>query len=531
MKRYVSFIVALAAGFGLSACAEKEMEYDWTHDDLTVSFAGAPAGVVSDAGDGNWSIITGPSYTDTFTADVVTSSPWSVSVDYVTVDDEEWVSVTESSSSFTIALADNGTRDSRIAAVHVITEGNIPVAKTITVVQENTDEVLVVDVAEELPEGVTAAEDLDGTVEVVLPGDFSGELDILSVFSNIDYDCTFSYEGSEDVSEWISVREDGQDGNALALAVTDNTDNLERTALLEVSAVSGTLTVTYSFRFVQHSVVALDWGGDFLQVNEIILSSDVQENVLVGTYDNADEVVFSAVPEWLELTAEEGGIYAKVSGNASTNLERTAMVTMTDPATETVSSQITFRQCMDGYGVILNKSLWELVSWGSDNSQNNQGNIDSYFKLFNNHWPADKAESEASYNGSKNTFIEVGVGAEATPVIFVFDLGENPRKYDSFGLMPRLQWTGNSPKNARIEVSDDADGSWTEVYEGAAFTEDLITVDGSKEDCYGGIVSWLGLGGSRTERYIRLSLWGSFGGSTCLDEVFVSDRSGEESEE
>lgn len=528
MKRYVSFVFALAAGFGLSACAEKEMEYDWTHDDLSISFGNAVAGVVSDAGDGNWSIITGPSNTDTFTADVAASSQWSVSVEYVTVDEEEWISVTESSTAFTIALADNGTRNSRIAAVHVTTEGNIPVTKTITVVQGNADDVLVVDVAEDLPEGVTAAEDLDGTVEVTLPGDFSGELDILSVFSNIEYGCIFSYEGSEDVSEWISVQEGGQGGNALALAVTENSDNLERAALLEVSATSGTLTVTYSFRFVQHSVVTLDWDGDFLQVNEIVLSSDAQENVLVGTYENADEVVFSATPEWLELSAEGGDIYAKVSENTSTSLERTAVVTMTDPATETVSSEITFRQCMDGYGVILNKSLWSLVSWGDDNSQNNQGNIDSYFKLFNNHWPADKAESEATYGGSKNTFIEVGVGAEATPVIFVFDLGENPRQYDSFGLMPRLQWTGNSPKNARIEVSDDGEDSWTEVYEGTAFTQDQITVDGSKEDCYGGIVSWLALDGSHNERYVRLSLWESFGGSTCLDEIFVSDRSGEE---
>ena len=41
------------------------------------------------------------------------------------------------------------------------------------------------------------------------------------------------------------------------------------------------------------------------------------------------------------------------------------------------------------------------------------------------------------------------------PYILIFDLGENPRQYDSFGFMPRLQWTQQAPKTVQIEVSDD----------------------------------------------------------------------------
>ena len=35
-------------------------------------------------------------------------------------------------------------------------------------------------------------------------------------------------------------------------------------------------------------------------------------------------------------------------------------------------------------------------------------------------------------------------------------------------------------------------------------------------------IAWHQLGGSMVHRYIRLSLWGTWSGTICLDEIFVS---------
>lgn len=54
------------------------------------------------------------------------------------------------------------------------------------------------------------------------------------------------------------------------------------------------------------------------------------------------------------------------------------------------------------------------------------------------------------------SYIEISdKGSEENPVQIVFDLGENPHEYNSIGLIPRLQWVGNSPKYLKIEVSDE----------------------------------------------------------------------------
>lgn len=46
-----------------------------------------------------------------------------------------------------------------------------------------------------------------------------------------------------------------------------------------------------------------------------------------------------------------------------------------------------------------------------------------------------------------NKGITTDGGADGKPYVLVFDLGENLREYNSFGIVPRLQWTAPAPKN------------------------------------------------------------------------------------
>lgn len=90
--------------------------------------------------------------------------------------------------------------------------------------------------------------------------------------------------------------------------------------------------------------------------------------------------------------------------------------------------------------------------------------------------------------------------------------------------MPRLQWIGNSPKYMKIEVSDD-NTDWTLVgnEKRVAFTDVNQNPDGTGNLYMDKLfISWQDLGNEMTHRYIRLSLWDSWAGTICLDEVFVS---------
>ena len=192
---------------------------------------------------------------------------------------------------------------------------------------------------------------------------------------------------------------------------------------------------------------------------------------------------------------------------------------------------------MQGYGIVLSKTLWSLAAYSGEGT-GSASNVASYFKLFDDFWPANKAEAGATYQGSKNTHIEVKSGTDSNPVSFTFDLGENPRGYDSFGLMPRLQWTAPAPQTIMIEVSDNLESGWETVVEkvtGNGFKkEDIYYLNPDQSNNsnwydahYEGIVHWSKLADERIQkRYVRISMYETFwSGSLCLDEVFVSDRS------
>lgn len=196
-----------------------------------------------------------------------------------------------------------------------------------------------------------------------------------------------------------------------------------------------------------------------------------------------------------------------------------------------------FKQCMQGYGIVLSKSLWSLAAYSGEGT-GTPGNVASYFKLYDDFWPANKAEAAATYQGSRNTHIEVKPGTDSNPVSFTFDLGENPRGYDSFGLMPRLQWTAPAPATVMIEVSDNLESGWATVVAketGNGFTkEEIYYLNPDKSNTsnwydahYEGIVHWFKLGNEKIQKqYVRISMYETFWSSSlCLDEVFISDRS------
>ena len=127
-------------------------------------------------------------------------------------------------------------------------------------------------------------------------------------------------------------------------------------------------------------------------------------------------------------------------------------------------------------------------------------------------------------------------GSEENPVQIVFDLGENPHEYNSIGLIPRLQWVGNSPKYLKIEVSDEVltrsedITNWILVGSAKrdAFTKtELDAHDGGNwNDWYADkqFVKWHDLGENMHHRYIRFSMWDSWYSTHCFDEIFVSKK-------
>ena len=275
--------------------------------------------------------------------------------------------------------------------------------------------------------------------------------------------------------------------------------------------------------FVKGTLDDIQWAGDYLQVNEIIVPATTLSKTLIATTNGADTEL-SADQDWINLTKEGDNVYMTITGaNTSKNLERKASVKIRDNAT-LLDKEITVRQCMDGYGVILNKSLWSIPAY-SDNTSDKKGQFN---RLFDNFWPSNRGES----SGSVLEFNNRTDGS--TPFVLTFDLGEEHRSYNNFGLMPRLEWTQPSPKRVKIEVSDDME-TWTVLGPNAgttgiwdAFTEDELKVGGTSwDDHYEGIVHWFELG-QQTKRYIRLSMFEGYYQTTgkviCLNEVFVSNK-------
>ena len=229
----------------------------------------------------------------------------------------------------------------------------------------------------------------------------------------------------------------------------------------------------------------------------------------------------------MELSQEEGKVYAKVQKNESTNTERKAEIGIKNTKTG-VETKISLKQGMYGYGVVLSKSLWSMAAFSANvKKQVDDGSIK---KLFNNDW--------SSVGNTSGKHVQFDGGSDSDPYVFTFDLGENPHGYDCFGLMPRLQWTAPAPKTLKFEISDNLNDGWETVVEksaGNGFTQAELQYEGpyngsnsnKYDNHYEGIVKWFKLGdGKIQKRYVRLSVYETFWNSSvlCFDEVFASDR-------
>lgn len=296
----------------------------------------------------------------------------------------------------------------------------------------------------------------------------------------------------------------------IRLSTPNDKVEIANDAYLKLTAVKGTLD-------------DIQWGGDYLQVNEIVVSSDALVEKLIATAQGV-EANISVDADWIDAYGKDGNVYITIpQANTIGNLERVATVTILDKGTQ-LEKSIMVRQGMPGYGIGLNKSLWSIADFSS-NTANKQAH---FTRLFDNFWPANKAQST-------NSYIELTDRASnpSDPYILTFDLGEEHIGYNSFGIMPRLQWTEPSAKRVKIEVSDDLT-NWTVLGPNAATTgtwdaftrEELNGGTTSYDDKYYGIVHWFDLG-DQNKRYIRLHSYESYrttGQNICMDEVFVNKR-------
>lgn len=530
----------------LQACKDDDKDVNWTPDALTVSCNET----LVEAGSGNWKVTLPTEYKGSVKLDIQTDKAWEVAVSYMTTEEEKWITPSvgggQGDAVLTLAIADNTTAKDRKASVVITTQGDIPVKKTITIIQGNVDELLTIGTVDEdlLPEDLSVVTNMDGSLKLTLSKGFTGELNVLTYSGRVVAPVVQITYPNQVQKDWITLTEapvalSAQPGDVktLSLAIGENVDNVYREAIVSIIATAGELTVTRKVEVAQFGVEKICWNEEYCQhEHEFIVSADVYEKFLIATCENFNlkDLEISGGNSWLTLTQEEGSVYAKVLANTSTNKERTTEIGLKNKATGQVY-KMPFRQCMQGYGIILSKSLWKLAAYAGQNTSADS-NVKSYFKLFDNFWPGNKAEAEATYQGSKNTHIEVKNGTDADPVRFTFDLGENPHAYNSFGLMPRLQWTAPAPKTVMIEVSDDLNASWETVVEKVAnngFSKDEIyyqnpdkTNSNWFDAHFEGIVHWFNLGQTQLQkRYIRLSMYEThWNGSLCLDEIFVSER-------
>lgn len=295
------------------------------------------------------------------------------------------------------------------------------------------------------------------------------------------------------------------------MSTTNDKVKVANDAYLKLTVVKGTLD-------------DIQWTGDYLQGNEIIVSAETLVETVIATIEGVDAEV-SVDQSWINVSKKDDDkVYMTITGaNTSTNAERMATVTILDKGT-LLEKTIKVRQCMPGYGIILNKSSWNIPAY----SANTADKTNHFGKLYDNFWATNAAESNGSY-------IELSNRVDGSdPYEFTFDLGTNPREYNSLGLMPRLQWAQPAPKRVKIEVSDDME-AWTVLGPNAgttgmwnAFTEEELKGGGTSwENHYEGIVHWFELG-SQNKRYIRLSMYEGFyqdtGKVICISEVFVSKK-------
>lgn len=268
--------------------------------------------------------------------------------------------------------------------------------------------------------------------------------------------------------------------------------------------------------------------GEYVQGNEIIIPSDLLQSTEVGSliagldYSKYEvSLKGTDADSWLKCDFDRSSGKISINPtvkNETTNQENVATIVVHSKET-LLDKEIVVRQCMKDYGVILNKSYWNIELENSDKVTYGGSTAPGGLKgLHDNVWSPNKSNRlYVEFNSSENK------------VVLVIDLGENPYQYNNVGLMPRLEWVGQSPKKVKIELSDDK-SAWTAFYDGEGFKESELKENGGfKTNCYEGMIKWFDVSTNGTavnHRYVRLTMSESTWDSKyfSFDEIFVSKK-------
>ena len=541
------FTIILSSLVLMTSCKE-EIEENWSVDSLTISCES-----LKEAGDGNLKVALPTEFSGVIKLNIESNSQWKAEVSDITVQEEEWITLSsvegQGNGTIDINIAPNSSAVDRIGSLVIKTTGNIPVKKTVTLIQGNIDDMLNLSISEEeLPEGVTVKEGVEGSFNLTLPKDFPENENIYVVVNTTSFpEISIDYpEGMQ--KNWLTMEQMSDSGNSeirvVAFAVAENVSKDYRESIVTFKSISGSFEVKRTLNIAQLGEEKVIWTGNYFQGTlenpekcEIILPSYRLENVKVAELQNImSNNIEVQETDWFTLNINESGevLLTVTKENNSTNKENTANLVLKSKLSGT-EFKIPVRQCLSGYGVSLNKQLWSLKGIGSKRTLNHE----SCKKLCDNAWGTPEKKS--------GTYFEIG-SYDRDPgtayEIFV-DLGENHLPYNSIGLIPRLEWTACSPKTLEILTSDN-NSEWTTVIgkeDGNGFKKDEIChihedwredqKDGSSynnwKSHWEAPVKWYLI--DNAYRYIKIRMYDTFGSENnsnsnnlCIDELFVTNR-------
>lgn len=541
------FTIILSSLVLMTSCKE-EIEENWSVDSLTISCES-----LKEAGDGNLKVALPTEFSGVIKLNIESNSQWKAEVSDITVQKEEWITLSsvegQGNGTIDINIAPNSSAVDRIGSLVIKTTGNIPVKKTVTLIQGNIDDMLSLSInEEELPEGVTVKEGVEGSFNLTLPKDFPENENIYVVVNTTSFpEISIDYpEGMQ--KNWLTMEQMSDSGNSeirvVAFAVAENVSKDYRESIVTFKSISGSFEVKRTLNIAQLGEEKVIWTGNYFQgilenteKCEIILPSYRLENVKVAELQNImSNNIEVQETDWFTLNINESGevLLTVTKENNSTNKENTANLVLKSKLSGT-EFKIPVRQCLSGYGVSLNKQLWSLKGIGNKRTLNHE----SCKKLCDNAWGTPEKKS--------GTYFEIG-SYDRDPgtayEIFV-DLGENHLPYNSIGLIPRLEWTACSPKTLEILTSDN-NSEWTTVIgkeDGNGFKKDEIChihedwredqKDGSSynnwKSHWEAPVKWYLI--DNAYRYIKIRMYDTFGSENnsnsnnlCIDELFVTNR-------
>lgn len=198
MKKIYYILVALLC---LQAC-NNDSDENFTPDTIALNVTGQipeEDGKIFNAGDGNWGVNIKPEYAGKIDIAVQTDKPWKAELEYITVQDEEWIALSEAegNGNTTVSLNVEANKSVRFrkACIRIRTAGEIPAYKTLTIIQTDSEPII-----EFVPEGDV---NYDPETKILSVGYNNSILEI-SIWSNIE-DYTLKVEPIEEGADisWV----------------------------------------------------------------------------------------------------------------------------------------------------------------------------------------------------------------------------------------------------------------------------------------------------------------------------------------